>query len=231
MSSKYAVGFDFDHTLGLDNKLERTVALELLASYATAQGATYDPVAAETAVDGALAAYRSGGIKVEVAIAGFLERFVSVHGAASLDAASGFRDAVLARIKEFVTPVDGARELLAQLNSAGVPVAILSNGWSPLQEEKARMIGFSGPVFVSERINVLKPAPAAFGYLIAHFERAPVDIFFVGDDPVADCGGARSAGLRSVWFDWERKDYPSDVAEPDAVIHTLLELPALLSQG
>jgi putative hydrolase of the HAD superfamily len=143
----------------------------------------------------------------------------------------GFRDMVLARAKEFVTPLDGARDVLAQLDAAGVPVAILSNGWSPFQEEKARLIGFEGPVFVSERIGVQKPAAAAFAFLLAHFERAPVDIFYVGDDPVADCGGARGAGMRSVWFDWERKSYPSDVAAPDATIHTLSEIPSLLSQG
>ena len=39
MASDFAVGFDFDHTLGIDNKLERTVALDMLASLG---GRTWD---------------------------------------------------------------------------------------------------------------------------------------------------------------------------------------------
>jgi hypothetical protein len=82
MERDIAVGFDFDHTLGIDNKLERTVALEMLAELGAAHGTTYDVAAAGEAVDATLVLYRSGAQSVESAIAGLFERFVPV-GAAS----------------------------------------------------------------------------------------------------------------------------------------------------
>ena len=228
MVSRYAVGFDFDHTLGIDNKLERTVMLESLAKYARDHETTYDVNLATSAVDDVLVSYRVGTLTPEIAFAGFLERFVPVHGASVMDLATTFRDLVMAKADTFVTLVDGAREVLAKLASMGVPVALLTNGWSPLQEEKARKTGIEGPVFVSERLGVRKPAPEAFAQLIAAFDRPPVDIFYVGDDPEVDCVGARNAGLKSVWFDWENKTYPSTCAAPDYTIKRLMELPALL---
>ena len=228
MASRYAVGFDFDHTLGLDNMLERTVALELLAKYAHEHEATYDVSGADGAIDDVLASYRVGTLTPEIAFAGLLERFVPVHGASVMDAASGFRDAVVARASTTITAIDGARELLASLAAMHVPVALLTNGWSPFQEEKARVIGFEGPVFVSERIGARKPSPEAFSQLVATFERAPVDIFYVGDDPAIDCVGAREAGMTSVWFDWENRTYPADCAAPDYTIKHLAELAAIV---
>jgi HAD superfamily hydrolase (TIGR01509 family) len=228
MATQFAVGFDFDHTLGIDNKLERTVILETLATYARDHEATYNAAAADAAVDDVLASYRVGTMTPEVAVAGFLEHFAPVHGAAVMDAANAFREHVMSRASAFIQPVDGAQALLAKLAEMDVPIALLTNGWSPFQEEKARIIGFAGPVFVSERIGVRKPAPEAFAHLTNTFERAPVDIFYVGDDPRADCAGAREAGLRSVWFDWEGKTYPSDVAAPEFTIKKLGELLMLL---
>jgi HAD superfamily hydrolase (TIGR01509 family) len=221
-----AVGFDFDHTLGIDNKLERTTALAMLA--AAARRASYDGEAAEAAIDAVLAAYRSGAQSVEGAIAGFLERFAP-PGTAILDIAGGFRDAVLARAEAHVRPLPGALELLAHLEERAIPYALLTNGWSPLQEEKARFIGFRGPVFVSERIGACKPSPAAFALLVKHFGLPRERVWYVGDEPEADCAGARAAGLRAVWFDWEHKTYPDGLARPDAVIHALGDLPALLA--
>jgi HAD superfamily hydrolase (TIGR01549 family) len=228
MASRFAVGFDFDHTLGIDNKLERTIILETLATYARDHAATYDVAVADAAVDDVLQSYRVGTLTPEVAVAGFLERFAPVHGAAVMDAANAFRERVMSRASTFIQAVDGAEALLAKLVEMDVPVALLTNGWSPFQEEKARIIGFPGPVFVSERIGIRKPAPEAFAHLAHAFDRAPVDIFYVGDDPLADCVGAREAGMHSVWFDWEGKTYPSDLAGPEFTINKLEDFIILL---
>ena len=228
MASRFAVGFDFDHTLGLDNQLERKVLLEMLATYAKEHDTAYDAYAANDSVDDVLASYRIGTLTPEIALAGFLERFVTVPGAAIMDTVSQFREIVVARMRDSITPVDGALDLLATLGKMDVPVALLTNGWSPFQEEKARLIHFSGPVLVSERIGFRKPAPEAFALLAQHLDRAPVDIYFVGDDPVADCGGATEAGMQSVWFDWENKTYPSDVAPAAHTISKLVEFVAII---
>jgi HAD superfamily hydrolase (TIGR01549 family) len=229
MAQSIAVGFDFDHTLGIDNRLERTTALELLRERVGRLGLAYDPLEADGAIDPVLGAYRSGEQSVEAAIAGFFERFSPGGTTADvIDEASRFREAVLERTERHVVALEGARDMLTALDEMGVRYAILTNGWSPLQEEKARLIGFRGPVFVSERIGSRKPSPQAFGALLHSFELPPDQIWYVGDDPLADCAGAAAAGLTSVWYDWENVTYPAGIAPPEYTIRTLAELPALV---
>ncbi len=229
MSHSIAVGFDFDHTLGVDNRLERTTALDLLAGYARGRGLTYDVAAADDAIDGVLHSYRQGEQSVEGAIAGFFERFAPGGKTSDvLDEAGNFRDAVLERAERHIEPLPGAREMLAALDAMNVPYAIVTNGWSPLQEEKARLLGFRGPVFVSERIGVRKPAREAFAALEGAFDLPLERIWYVGDDPHSDCAGASAAGLTAVWYDWENASYPAELPPPAHTIHALAELPALL---
>lgn len=223
-----AVGFDLDHTLGLDHRLEKTVALEMLAAYARGRGATYDAAAATDVIDGVLHAYRGGEQTVEAAMAGFFERFAPGGGNYIVDEAQKFRENVLARTTEFVAPVPGAAEMLAALDAMAIPYALLTNGWSPLQEEKARLIGFSGPVFVSERIGVRKPSREAFEALAKYFALPFEKIWYVGDDPDIDCVASQDFGMTAVWFDWEGRPYPPGASRPAHVIHALDELPRLL---
>ena len=226
MGSDFAVGFDFDHTLGIDNKLERTVALDMLASLAAQHAITYDGVAAEVAIEATMRSYRSGAASIEGAIAGFFEQFAPVGSA--VDLATGFRDEVCARAPAFIEARPEAEAVLARLDELGIPYAILTNGWSPLQEEKARLLHFRGSVFVSERIGAMKPARAAFEVLAKHFDLPFERIWYVGDDPAADCAGATALGMQSVWYDWEERAYPPELAKPSATIHTLDELIGLL---
>jgi FMN phosphatase YigB (HAD superfamily) len=222
-----AVGFDFDHTLGIDNKLERVVALEMLDALARKHGVAYDRTAADEAIDATLQAYRHNEISVEAAIEGFFCRFAG-FGPECLDEATLFRETVLGRAPDFVRALPGAAESLAALDAMGIPYAILTNGWSPLQEEKARIIGFDRSVFVSERIGAIKPHRKAFDVLARHFALPLEAIWFVGDDPASDSAGARELGLTAVWFDWENHVYPEDLLQPDHVIHRLEDLPVLL---
>jgi FMN phosphatase YigB (HAD superfamily) len=223
-----AVGFDFDHTLGIDNKLERSVALAMLAQLAAANNLSYDTAAAEAAIDEVLHSARHSDRSIDSYIAGFFERFAPA-GASVMDAVGGYRDAVVAEAPSHVQALPGATEMLAELDRLGIRYALLTNGWSPLQEEKARLVGFRGPVFVSERIGVRKPSREAFAMLAKHFELPFEHIWYTGDDPQVDCAGAGNAGMSSVWFDWEGHPYPADLPAPAHVIHALRELPGLLT--
>jgi FMN phosphatase YigB (HAD superfamily) len=227
VSTDIAIGFDFDHTLGIDNKLERTVALRWLADLAAKNGLAYSVADAEAAIDEVLHSYRQSDRSIDSFIAGFFERFAPA-GTAVMDAASGFRDAVIVAAPDHIEALPGAGEMLAELDRLGVPYALLTNGWSPLQEEKARLIAFRGPVFVSERIAARKPSREAFAMLSKHFELPFERIWYVGDDPEMDCAGSHNWGLTAVWFDWEGRSYPPGLARPDHVIHALEELPPLV---
>ena len=221
------VGLDFDRTLGVDNKLERIVGVEIAARLCELRGAPFDRDEAMKIVDEALTATRLAGLPIETAVEGALLRAAG-PGNENEDEVTRFRDEVLARAPDYVRPLEGAPEMLAALDALGVRYAILTNGWSPFQEEKARLIGFRAPVFVSERIGARKPSREAFAFLGRQLD-LPLDaLWYLGNDANVDCAGARAAGLTAVWYDWEKRPYPPDVEPPNYVIHTLDEFAPLL---
>ena len=213
-----AAGFDFDHTLGTDGGLER----QALYAYARELGR---PLAdgddgPKRSVDECLASFRNGALSMDAAIA----HFGTVLGAHATGAR--WREICCGLVDELVRPIDGAVEMLARLQQRGVRIAILTNGWTPLQQRKiARALGaIDFPVLVSDRLGVQKPARAAFDALVAALAVDRSDIWYVGDNPAADVAGALGAGLRAVWFDWEGVPYPPDAPAPTRRIHALREL-------
>jgi HAD superfamily hydrolase (TIGR01549 family) len=218
------VGFDFDHTLGLDNGLERRAYVRLAEELGV-------PIALQNhanaaLVDGLLAQFRADQLSLE----GAVDAFVAALGVARATgrAAHGkrYRDICYQLVDELVRPLDGAPELLAELADAGVRTAILTNGWSPLQQLKIkRAVGnFPGAILVSDQIGTLKPSADAFKSLADTLGCAHADVWYVGDNPVIDIAGAHAAGMRSVWLDWEGQGYPAELPPPGARIHRLLDL-------
>jgi putative hydrolase of the HAD superfamily len=111
------------------------------------------------------------------------------------------------------------------LRARGIALAVLSNGWNPLQIHKARRAGFEGPVLASADLGVQKPDRRAFAALV-DLLGTEGDTWYVGDDPRIDVEGARAAGIRAIWLDAEKRAFPSDLPAPSLTIHTLEELTA-----
>jgi FMN phosphatase YigB (HAD superfamily) len=228
------VGFDFDHTLGVDNHLER-VAFGRLAREL---GAPVDVEEArrQRVIEEQLTAFRAA----EIPMAAMLEAFVATLplddtlAAWSPDVlAERYREICYALVDEMVRPMEGAVDCISALVRDRVPIAILTNGWSPLQEKKiARALGyFPGPVLVSESIGAYKPSADAFRLLEATLGCPPSSIWYVGDNPVADIDGARSYGLRAVWLTDHAAPYPEGLRPPTARIDRLAALPAIVRGG
>lgn len=218
------VGFDFDHTLGIDNKLERVAFLRILEA-ACASGACYLGTLAEEIerIDALLQRQRAGECSIEAAVEGF----IAERGAPSAGFGDRYKQLALEMVDAFVVPEPGVRTLLDGLSARGIRYAILTNGWSPLQERKAQRVGFDGPVLVSASIGMQKPDGAAFELLARALECKISDAAYVGDNPRTDVAGARAAGMHAVWYDAEGVTYPQDVPAPDAVIHSLADICAL----
>ncbi|HEX5275442.1 MAG TPA: HAD family hydrolase [Candidatus Rubrimentiphilum sp.] len=221
-----ALGFDIDHTLGVDNKLERVVFLRLLDAICAGGGTYLGTLTQESArIDDLLAQQRAGSFSIGQAV----ERFAAEHGAQAPAAyVDRYKRMALESVPEFFVPLPDARAVVAELQRRGVACAILSNGWSPLQQEKASRLDFSGPVLVSELIGTQKPQRKAFAALARALETEPASVAFVGDNPRDDVAAAMSAGMRGIWLDAEDVTYPPELAAPSAVIHRLTELLTLL---
>ena len=214
------VGFDFDHTLGIDNKLERVAFLRLLELLISAGGRALGTLDEESKrIDDLLASQRAGDFSIDEAVERFARArlpHTDVHPYVQM-----YKNFAIDSVDQFVVPLPGARAMLNTLRMRGIPMAILSNGWSPLQEHKAARVGFEGPVVVSETVGVQKPAPEAFAALVAAIGVPAEAVWFVGDNPVADIAGSIAAGLKGVWLDAESMHYPTDLPPPTVVIHSL----------
>lgn len=220
------VGFDIDHTLAIDNKLERVAFLHLLEFLLERGGRTMGTLAEESdRIDDLLAHQRSGAFSIDDAV----RRYVIERGVAASDLyVDRFRELALEMAPAFVVPLPGAKATIDALRERGVAVAVLSNGWNPLQDAKAKRAGFDGIVVASGDIGAQKPDPRAFVALLEALGTEPGNTWYVGDDPYGDVGGALEAGLNAIWIDAEGKKYPPDAMPPPYTIRELGEVLALV---
>jgi len=221
-----AFGFDFDHTLGVDNGLER----KALYAYANELGYPLDPHddAVRMQLEAIVAGFRTGATSMDEMIARFAQS-IGADGTAATTVR--WRQHCYDLVDELVRPIDGAHDVLAYLRARAVPAAVLTNGWTPLQQKKiARALGDEAlalTVLVSDAIHAIKPAREAFAALVAALAVPRERVWYVGDNARGDVGGALGAGLRAVWFNWEDQSYPQDLPPPTITIAALRELTKL----
>lgn len=223
-----AIGFDFDHTLGVDNKVERVAFVDVVSDIALKRDQVIDLQGAYAAIDREIQAYRAGTCSLADALSIALRTVFGANGIPS-NAAADFRERAVQMAPQYVQPLPGVAELLGQLNRMEIPYAVLTNGWNPLQQRKADAIGFDRPVLVSDDLGVRKPEAAAFEKLAEVLQVPPSAVCYVGDDPRIDCGGALAAGMQAVWFDWEARVYPDDIPRPSATVHRLIDVSTVLT--
>jgi len=212
--------FDFDHTLGIDNRLEERVMMELAKKHC-------QTIPEKEHILEAIGRFRAG----EENLGNVIEDAFSGWNCSRSDRRSffeEFEERSLALVKAHVRPLPGAVETLSKLHDAFVPMAILSNGWTKLQHAKAKAIGFPGPVIASEEIGAWKPDQRAFLLALDQLKFRIDETVYIGDSPEVDIVGAKHAGLRAVWVNLEGKIYPPDLIAPDWTVtslRSLLELP------
>jgi HAD superfamily hydrolase (TIGR01549 family) len=172
--------------------------------------------------------FRAGTTTMDEMIARFASAIEANPAAAT---AARWQHHCYALVDELVRPVDGACDLLAALRARGIPVAVLTNGWTPLQQKKiARALGDASlgmTILVSDAIGAVKPQRAAFDALVAALNVPRERVWYVGDNARGDVGGALAAGLRAVWFNGESQTYPQDLPMPTLTVTALRELTTL----
>ena len=123
---------------------------------------------------------------------------------------------------------------LDSVEERGVHVAVLSNtAFSGIAlEDELERHGFAGRfrfVMASADYGFRKPHPELFVTAAGRLGLAPEDIWYIGDSLAFDMAGARSAGLRSVWYN--RTDQAEDGTPFDAQIRDWRELAELLPRA
>ena len=131
-----------------------------------------------------------------------------------------------------VTPQDpDVFPLLRDLNAAGVPWGIVTNGPSSGQHLTLRsrgLEGLTGCVIVSDEAGCRKPDPAIFRLALDCLGLPPGrDVLFVGDDIAADMVGAKDVGLSTAWVT-NGQSWPDGLEPPEHHVDHVRQVRPLL---
>ena len=112
-----------------------------------------------------------------------------------------------AHIREYVTPFPDTVEILQNLKSRGIKLAIVTNITPELLEHQKKKVAALGiahlfdAVVYSAEFGVHKPDRRIFDHAAALLGVTNEQCLFVGDDPNSDITGALSAGMQALWLD------------------------------
>lgn len=129
---------------------------------------------------------------------------------------------------------DDAIPMLDKLKQCGFRLGIISNGADDENTytliDKAKIRSYFEFIISSAAFGKRKPHPGIFNVALKHFQVSPDQAVMIGDTFDADIVGARQVGMKSIWV--TRRVYntvPRSDVQPDAVVSTLSEIPALIS--
>ncbi len=127
---------------------------------------------------------------------------------------------------------------LAALRQAGYRLGCISNTndadhvWGII--DGCGLRDWLAPIYLSAEVGLRKPHPRLFHMVLDQWDMSPAQAVMVGDTLNADVLGAHHAGMRGVWIDrgltnpWSRNQESQNHIVPDATLHHLAELPAVL---
>jgi HAD superfamily hydrolase (TIGR01549 family) len=146
-----------------------------------------------------------------------LERAGAPCGPSDVEAvARAYREAYRHNRQE----VPGALDLLAALQGSAA-IGIVTNNVAAEQRQKLAEFGFDrrvDAVVISEDVGITKPDPGIFRIALDRLGCDAASAVMVGDAWGTDIVGARSAGLRAVWFN------RTGAASPEPAVPELREL-------
>ena len=107
--------------------------------------------------------------------------------------------------------------MLEGLRKKGYKTALITNGNHALQYSKIDMLGLRShfdEIIVTGDYEIHKPDREIFDIMREKFLFSPEEMVYVGDNPVNDIRGARSAGWKTIWMRstgyWDEKEKRAD---------------------
>ncbi|MBJ8419953.1 HAD family hydrolase [Acinetobacter courvalinii] len=92
---------------------------------------------------------------------------------------------------------------IIKLKEQGYLIGLISNGRTRFQEHNFYALGlteFFSSIIVSEAVGLRKPDPAIFLLSCRQLNVSPQDCTFVGDNELADIQGAKTVGMKTIFF-------------------------------
>ena len=127
-------------------------------------------------------------------------------------------------------PFPKAHQTLWTLRQRGLKMGLVTNG--PIESQQPKIdglgiAGYFGTILISGAEGVSKPDPEIFHRAVRNLGVAAEETVMIGDNPVADIGGARSVGMKAIW---KRDEYWEAPDAVDGVVGDLEELPGVISR-
>jgi 2-haloacid dehalogenase len=125
-----------------------------------------------------------------------------------------------------------AREVLEEL-SRRATLCLITNGLTTVQRGRIRTSGmgrFFSAILISEELGIAKPDPRFFHQAAEAAGLPCSELLCVGDNPSADIGGARAAGIEGCWYNPGGAAWPGPGDPPERTIADLRELLPLAPQ-
>lgn len=141
--------------------------------------------------------------------------------------ASDLETNFLKEMLDFNQLVSGSLEVLEYLKKKRYILHIVSNGFSEITFRKLEGSGirdFFYSVTTACDSRAFKPSEEMFRFALQRAKATREDALLIGDDPVADVGGAYEFGLPVIWFNPLGENLSYKVSE----IRSLLELKTIL---
>lgn len=143
---------------------------------------------------------------------------------ARLELSESERRGILERIE--LKMFDDVPDALERLQSAGLELAVFSNGTQEMLESFLARAGIRqrfGEVISVEPVRRFKPAPAVYRYAAERLGRKVGEIGLVSGNPF-DAAGGKAAGMRVAKVERQYTYAYPFVPPPDLVVHNLGEL-------
>ena len=162
-----------------------------------------------------------------------LGRFTQFFGEYGVDPsiAAAFNADYQLKLGDTIVYRDDSFEIVQSLKGKAKQY-VVSNGTVAAQTKKLQRSGFGelmDGVFLSEQLGVEKPNAGFFEKVFAAIRPADLsEVLIVGDSLTSDMQGGMNAGIKTCWYDPEKKPVP-DGYRLDYVISDLHELSGCLS--
>lgn len=160
----------------------------------------------------------------------FLRRTVLSRMGVSAGCGDGFVDdafAVFDEARQTLELFPEARAALESLHGRYTLIAV-TNGNASL--EKIGIDDLFDDFVSAATAGVAKPHRAIFDAAVRVGGAEPHETLHVGDHPEYDVGGARAAGLKTVWVNRNGHEWPSELPQPDETVTDLGELDRIMPQ-
>jgi putative hydrolase of the HAD superfamily len=117
---------------------------------------------------------------------------------------------------------------LTQLRSAGVELALITNGEAEVQRRKIQrfaLADYFSVVLVEGEFGLGKPDERVYLHVLEQLHVAPKDAWMVGDNLEWEVAAPQRLGIKGIWYDVAGNGLPgTSLVRPDRIIRRLSEL-------